>query len=178
MKYSEFRRIAAQQSLYLKLIWRYGIDLEHGTEEEINTVPARLLGIRKIVAVRSREYGFDLEVVNSPEETSQLQIRRASHFEFDNGVLSVFNAGYRPMTNTEQKKLNEVEAAMKANPDISFWRVMKMLTPKYEYLWTRRKKQPADGGPELIFDINVRGDLALKYQVFTDRQATQLLVEN
>ena len=178
MNYSEFRRIAMQQELYLKLIWRFGIDLVHGTEEEVNTVPARLLGLRRIVAVRSREYGFDLEVPNSPGETSQLQIRRASHFEFSDGVLSVFRPGYRPMTDVEQRKLRELEAAMQANPDISLWGVMKILTRKYEYLWSRRKTQPADGGPELIFDVNVRGDLALKYQVFTDRKGTQLLTGN
>ena len=178
MKYSEFRRIAKAQEVYLKLIWRFGVDLEHGTEAEVRTVPSRLLGLRKIVAVRSREYGFDLETPNSPGETLQLQIRRASHFEFNDGVLSVFRPGYRPMTDVEQRKLREVEAAMQTNPDISLWGVMKILTPKYEYLWSRRKTQPVDGGPELIFDKNVRGELALKYLVFTDPQGTQLLTGN
>lgn len=178
MNYSEFRRIAMQRELYLKLIWRFGVDLEHGTEAEVMTVPARLLGLRKIVAVRSREYGFDLEVPNSPGETSQLQIRRASHFEFNDGVLSVFRPGYRPMTDVEQRKLRELEAAMQANPDISFWGTMQVLTPKYKHLWYDRRKKSEDGRQELIFDKNVRGDLALKYQVFTDQQGTQLLTGN
>lgn len=178
MKYSEFRKIAKEQELYLKLIWRFGVDLEHGTEAEVMTVPARLLGLRKIVAVRSREYGFDLEVPNSPGKTSQLQVRRASHFEFSNGVLSVFQPGYRPLTDKELSKLREMEAQIQANPDISFWGIMQVLTPKYKHLWYDRRKKSDDGSQELIFDKNVRGELALKYLVFTDPQGTQLLTGN
>lgn len=177
MKYSEFRRLAMKQDLYLKLIWRFGVDLEHGTREEIETVPTRLLGIRKIVAVRSWEYGFDLEVPGSPGEVSQLQIRRASHFEFQDGILSVFRPGYRPMTNQELNKLREVEKAFQENPDISFGETMRVLTPQYEYVWHNRRKMSDDGSQELIFDKNVRGDLALKYRVYTDRQGTRPLIE-
>lgn len=85
MTLTQFKQLAQESPIALELIWRYG-----ATE-----FAPWLSGVRRIVAVRS--YGFDLDILSTEglsdpsQKTSQLRVERATQFQLDSDILSVFN---------------------------------------------------------------------------------------
>lgn len=165
--------MAREKPIALELIWRYG-----ATE-----FAPWLQGARRIVAVRS--YGFDLEILSTEglsdpsQKTSQLRVERAAQFQLDGDILCVYKSGCRPATEAEQEALDGLAQKLEKNPDMGYWSAKQhfraFISEKgkpsshrdgYEYLLRdRRRKMDLETGRELIFDQNVRGELALKYKV-------------
>lgn len=174
MTLTEFKRMAKEKPVALELLWRYG-----ATE-----FAPWLSGIRRVVAVRS--YGFDLEILSTEgltdqsQKTSRLCVERAALFQFDGDILSVYNSGCRPATEAEQDALDGWAQKLEENPNISYWsqkHYFQTFTSTkgkpsghrsgYEYLLQNRRREiDPESGRELIFDKNVRGELALKYRVY------------
>lgn len=164
MRYSEFCRMAKEKDVYLELLYRFGDDVEKNPASQ----PARLLGQRKIVAVRS--YGFDVEDATDKEKTSQLRIERVAQYDYTDGILSVFGIGERPATKEEQEVFDSWQEKQQANPDLSYWSMvghfMNSKSKDYRYLLNQRRRRTDEAtGREILWDKNVRGDLILKYRV-------------
>ena len=173
MTLTEFKRMAEEKIIAMELLWRYG-----ATE-----FAPWLSGVRRIVAVRS--YGFDLEILSTEglsdtsQKMSRLGVERAAQFQLDGDILSVYKSGCRPATEAEQEALDSLAQKVEENPDMSYWAMQHHFwtftsakgRPSgrrscYEYLLRdRRRKIDPDTGRELIFDKNVRGELALQYKV-------------
>lgn len=178
MTLNEFKRKAEETPLALELLWRFG---------KTSDFEPWLQGARRITAVRS--YGFDLELNtteglrDTEQKTSQLRVERSALFELDGDILSIYKSGCRPATEDEQEALDGWARKQKENPDAGYWamtnyfRSFVSVTGRqnvrrrkggkgYEYLiGNRRRKIDPDTGRELVFDKNVRGELALKYRV-------------
>lgn len=173
MTLTEFKRTAQKTPMGLELLWRYG-----KTEFQ-----PWLQGVRPIVAVRS--YGFDLGLLTTEgfddpkQKISCLTVGRASLFELEGDILSIYSSGCRPATEDEQEVLDGWAKKATENSNISCWAKKEyfrtFVSPKrqksnrrkgYEYLINNRRWEidPATGR-ELIFDKAVRGELALKYRV-------------
>lgn len=173
MTLTEFKRMAKERPIALELLWRYG---------KTEFAPW-LSGVRRIVAVRS--YGFDLEILSTEgltdqnQKTSRLCVERAAQFQLDGDILSVYKSGCRPATEAEQDALDGWTRKQEENPDISYWSMKQYFRtftstkgkPSghrscYEYLLRDRRREIDQSiGRELIFDKNVRGELALQYKV-------------
>ncbi len=164
----------------LELLWRFG---------KTSGFAPWLQGARRIMAVRS--YGFDLEVhstegLRDPEQkTTQLRVERSALFELDGDIFSIYNSGCRPATEDEQEAMDDWDRKAAESSDVSRWSMVKHFRSfvsttgrqnvrrrkggkGYEYLiQDRRGKIDPSTGRELVFDKNVRGELALKYRVIS-----------
>lgn len=178
MTLNEFKRKAEEKPVALELLWRFG---------QTSGFAPWLQGARRIAAVRS--YGFDLELnttegLNDPNQTtSQLRVERSALFELEGDILSIYSSGCRPATEDEQEVLDGWAKMQTENPDVSRWAMTKYFRSfvsangrqnarrhkggkGYEYLIEdRRRKIDPGTGRELIFNKNVRGELALQYRV-------------
>ena len=106
-------------------------------------------------------------------------MERAAQFQLDGDIRSIYKSGCRPATEAEQEALDSLAQKVEENPDMSYWAMQRhfwtftsakgRLSGRrscYEYLLRdRRRKIDPDTGRELIFDKNVRGELALQYKV-------------
>lgn len=178
MTLNGFKRAAQERPISLELLWRFG---------ETSGFAPWLCGPRRIAAVRS--YGFDLALntteglLDPGQKTSQLRVERSALFQLDGDILSIYKGGCRPATEDEQEAIDGWERKAAQSPNASYWRMVgyfRSFTSTtgrqnvrrrkggrgYEYLIQdrRRKIDPATGR-ELVFDKNVRGELALKYRV-------------
>lgn len=177
MTLNGFKKAAQERPISLELLWRNG---------ETSGFAPWLCGIRRIVAVRS--YGFDLalnttEGLNDPEQrTSALRVERSALFQLDGDILSIYKGGCRPATEDEQEAMDSWTRKAAESPNASYWGMVRHFRSftstagrqnvrrrggkGYEYLiQDRRREIDPDTGRELVFDRNVRGELALKYRV-------------
>lgn len=177
MTLNGFKKAAQERLISLELLWRNG---------ETSGFAPWLCGPRRIVAVRS--YGFDLalnttEGLSDPEQkTSALRVERSAQFELDGDILSIYRAGCRPATEDEQEAMDSWARKEAKSPNASYWgmvshfrsftsttgrhNVRRRGGKGYEHLIRdRRRKIYPNTGRELVFDQNVRGELALKYRV-------------
>lgn len=178
MTLNGFKKAAQERPISLELLWRFG---------KTSGFAPWLCGPRRIVAVRS--YGFDLalnttEGLSDPEQkTSELRVERSAQFELDGDILSVYKGGCRPATEDEQEAMDSWARKAAESPNASYWSMVRHFRSfvsttgrqnvrrrkggrGYEYLiQDRRRKIDPDTGRELVFDKNVRGELALKYRV-------------
>jgi hypothetical protein len=178
MTLNGFKKAAQERPISLELLWRNG---------ETSGFAPWLCGIRRIMAVRS--YGFDLalnttEGLSDPEQkTSALRVERSALFQLDGDILSIYKGGSRPATEDEQEAMDSWARKAVESPDASYWGMVRHFRSftstagrqnvrrrrggrGYEYLiQDRRREIDPDTGRELVFDKNVRGELALKYRV-------------
>lgn len=166
MTLTTFKRLAKEKPVFLELVWRYD-----RTGEEI---PENIRGKRKIAKVRS--YGFDLVMADRPDSrTKMLRIESAAQFCLEGDTLKVFNSGYREATDEEQAMFNGWHKIQKQHEDDPFWDGYQKMKDffrnegkgkDYSYLiHARRNMRLGIYGNELIYDLKVRGPLALQYKV-------------
>lgn len=178
MTLNGFKRAAQERPISLELLWRFG---------ETSGFAPWLCGPRRIAAVRS--YGFDLALntteglLDPGQKTSQLRVERSALFQLDGDILSIYKGGCRPATEDEQEAMDGWTLKEAESPNVGYWRMVgyfRSFTSTtgrqnarrrkggkgYEYLIHDRRREidPATGR-ELVFDKNVRGELALKYRV-------------
>lgn len=93
---AQLKRDAASGNMKLTLIERFG-----GTDEQ--HIPERMKGARSVVGVNT----VALKMLNNDGKESELRFGAASLIEYDDDRLTIYNAGFRDLTDQEKEILND-----------------------------------------------------------------------
>lgn len=181
MSYAELKRKVKGGNVYLSILYYYG--------KEGNRIPQQLRGKLKIMAARS--YGFDIELLNKPGQTSRLGIERSSLCSIENNTLTIYEPGYRPLNADEQEALNHwhqiastpayqeqdrIDAV--SDGSVNWWKKVAFFrnvggkdmsylrsTVADEMHGCRLAYDPNDKSKLVIRDKNVRGEPIMRYKL-------------
>ncbi len=164
---AELKRNAKSQLYEAKMVLRNGS----------TDIPEKLQGWRKIVNANSRSIFF----LNNEGKESELLIERASIVEYDENSLTIYNAGYRDLNDSERKVMEELqehcktkEYKQKENIDrnidtsMSYW-------DKLAFLEKRNMLHLMGAGKKCgmvyiarlnkVQDDKIKGDICIKYKI-------------
>ena len=158
---ADLKRDAKSGKIRLELIERFG-----KTGDEI---PERLRGIREVAGVNT----VAINLRNASGEESELRFGRASLIEYRGDMLTVYNSGYRPLTEEERAIVAGEEAFreefQRNNPySEPYWAIKKYYKdsscPWMAGFETVRGKH-YQRGEDRVRDDAVRGEVVLRYRV-------------
>ena len=159
MTIAELKRDIANKNLEAEMVYRYG--------EEI---PERLKGVRPLL--RSNSVAIFFRNANGAE--SELRIPRSNLIEYTGDSLKIFCGGERPLTDEEDRLLNEWKAIENAIPpyEESYWRRKKFFTDRkaehllgYEKVRGMKLIYARGNDTPKVYDEKIRGALAIEYRI-------------
>lgn len=177
MNLTTLKAFASRKPVYIQLVERFG--------KRGEAIPAWLRGQRRIMSVHS--YGFDVSIAgaedNRKEGTSRLEIRRSTLCKIEEGWLSIYQSGSRPLNKAETAKMEEWKkiensadfqrrSMVDAMTDGSstYWQQKRFFEGEFSYLFSGTKNGKRlsykDNVP-VIYDESTPGEMVLKYRIFT-----------
>ena len=177
MNLTTLKTFASRKPVYIQLVERFG--------KRGEAIPAWLRGQRRIMSVHS--YGFDVSIAgaedNRKEGTSRLEIRRSTLCKIEEGWLSIYQSGSRPLNEAETAKMAEwkkiensadfqTRSMVDAMTDGSstYWQQKRFFEGEFSYLFSGTKNgkrlSHKDNVP-VIYDESTPGEMVLKYRIFT-----------
>ena len=162
---AELKRDAASGKLKLELVERFGKTGE--------SIPERLRGIRSAVGVNT----VAIKLQNGNGEVSELRLPRSSLVSYDGKTLTVYQPGFRAVTDGEREVLRGAETAK-----ASYERQYPGSDPYYKLVryyaespcpWMRpygdeKQGKRYDAQKDKVLDRSVKGEVALRYLVHAD----------
>lgn len=159
---ADLKRDAKSGKIRLELIERFG-----KTGDEI---PERLRGIREVAGVNT----VAINLRNGRGEESELRFGRASLIAYDGETLTVYNPGFRDVTDEERAVLTGAEKFKsdyeREHPQQdSYWKVRGYYAdspcPWMRPYGDEKQGKKYDARQDKVFDRSVRGDAILRYRV-------------
>lgn len=158
---ADLKRDAKSGKIRFELIEHFGKTGE--------AIPERLRGIRDVASVNT----VAINLRNARGEESELRFGRAALFAYDGRTLTVYNPGYRALTEQERMVI-EGEAAVREEyqrkypHDDPYWTVKRYYENSpcpWMYGFKTVSGKRYQRGEDRVRDAAVRGDAILKYRV-------------
>ena len=153
----------AKAGMSLELIERFG-----GCDEK--HIPDRMKGSRKVIGQNT----VALKLLNHDGKESELRLDNAKLTEYTGDTLTIYTAGYRPLTDQERAVLDEGirrgREYEEKYPSCSGYWIKKSFYEKSDCPWMEGydyiRGMKYDSSKDMIHDSHVRGDAILKYRVY------------
>lgn len=177
MNLTTLKAFASRKPVYIQIVERFG--------KRGEAIPAWLRGQRRIMSVHS--YGFDVSIAgaedNRKEGTSRLEIRRSTLCKIEDGWLSIYQSGSRPLNEAETAKMaewkkieNSADFQRRSMVDAmtdgssTYWQQKRFFEGEFSYLFSgtkNGKRLSYKGDVPVVYDESTPGDMILKYRIFT-----------
>lgn len=181
LTYAQLQRDARDGKISLEIVERYG-----KTGDEI---PERLRGTRHVVGAMTK----GIKIQNADGQISELRIDSAKLCEYDAGFLSfardverpiygfltIYNAGTRPMNDTEKAVWQEMTRIYEKYQDSysgGFWQAQEYARKSPcpwmagEEVCRGKKRMYGENGIPYILDNSIKGDAILRYRVYMNEE--------
>lgn len=167
LTYAQLQRDARDGKISLEIVERYG-----KTGDEI---PERLRGTRRVVGAMTK----GIKIQNADGQISELRIDSAKLCEYDDGLLTIYNAAARPMNDEEKAVWQEMTRIYEKYRDSysgGFWQAQEYARKSPcpwmagEEVCRGKKRMYGENGIPYILDNSIKGDAILRYRVYMNEE--------